>query len=87
MVLDIRHLRDEAGHGRDRPLEEAVAPVAAAQPAAPCEPEIDLAELVTLPAQADNGKPVPAPEHFRVLVPNELALHRLCPPTDHPPAT
>ncbi|SVD22334.1 uncharacterized protein METZ01_LOCUS375188, partial [marine metagenome] len=39
MVMDIRHLRDEAGDGRDRPSEEAIAPIAAAQPAA--APEVD----------------------------------------------
>lgn len=78
MVMDIRHLRDEAGHGRDRPLEEAVAPVAAAQPAAPCEPEIDLEELVTLLAQGDNGKQVQAAEQLRVLVPNDVGIDRLC---------
>ena len=45
-MMDIRHLRDEAGDGRDRPSEEAIAPIAAAQPAA--APEVDLEELMTL---------------------------------------
>ena len=76
MVMDIRHLRDEAGDGRDRPSEEAIAPIAAAQPAA--APEVDLEELMTLLAQGDGDKQVLAVEQLRVLVPSDAGIDRLC---------
>ena len=75
-MMDIRHLRDEAGDGRDRPSEEAIAPIAAAQPAA--APEVDLEELMTLLAQGDGDKQVLAVEQLRVLVPSHAGIDRLC---------